>query len=522
MLHPSKTAADALRTMRAHVGAHVMSMLSASLVAAFALALPATANDADLGIDDVDALAGMRQRWLGAMDSLHIPGAAIAVIRDGELVALEGLGVRDVDGSAVGPDTMFYIASITKTYVATAVASLASQGELDLDSPVVETLPRFKLANADATASITIRNLLCHRAGINVGPIVVLDAYTGEITEDRYYHWLATAEPSGETNYTNVNFTLAGRVLEAKSGMPWQEHLQRKLFDPLGLTRTTAYASRLYGDDDHAAPLEPDGDGFRRCVTRKSDSTMHAAGGLGTSARDGARWILAGLDDGALVSKGLVNDDMLRDMRARHGELEPDGQIRRMDGYGLGWRHGTFRGRPYLVHGGGYVGTSTHMSFLPEQGHGVVVLTNVSHGGALCDVVSMDVYEHLLGETGHRDLLPAYEDRVVSRLARLASTADEPLGPLTDEHVTRPLDGHVGAFVNEHWGTLSIRREADGLLARLGRLEMAFEHVSADRFFVRGSGIDFEGLFMPGETVDTVVLTDDETLIRFERGDVAR
>jgi CubicO group peptidase (beta-lactamase class C family) len=158
------------------------------------------------------ALRGLRERWTEAMRALRVPGLAVVVVRGDEVTHLDALGVRDPAGpKPVTPDTYFYIASCTKPYVAAAAVRLAEAGKLDLDAPVQRYLPRFQLADADAAQKLTVRDLLTHRPGLNTFPVVFLDAFTGEITEDRYYHFLKLARPGGQVAYSNIHFTLAGR-----------------------------------------------------------------------------------------------------------------------------------------------------------------------------------------------------------------------------------------------------------------------------------------------------------------------
>lgn len=177
-----------------------------------------------------EEFAPLRARWLRAMEKLDVPGVSIAAVRDGEIVYLDALGVRDDRGRPVTTETGFYIASATKPFVAMAVLTLAQQGKVDLDAAVKTYLPRFQLADDTATREVTVRDLLCHRRGLNNGAIVFLDAYTGEITEDRYYHFLAEVS-AGDVAYTNVNFTLAGKVVEAVTGKNWQDYLKEAIFD---------------------------------------------------------------------------------------------------------------------------------------------------------------------------------------------------------------------------------------------------------------------------------------------------
>src|SRR5688572_12309752 len=240
---------------------HVVGMAVMMLLGSAAAAEPAD-----------PALRGLHERWAGAMKTLRVPGMAVVVVRGDEVVLLDALGVRDPDGpKPVTPDTYFYIASCTKPYTAAVAALLAEAGKLDLDAPVRRYLPRFQLADADAAAKLTVRDLLTHRPGLNTFPVVFLDAYTGEITEDRYYHFLKRAKPRGQVAYSNVHFTLAGRVIEAVEGKGWREALRDRLFEPAKMTRTTGYASKMYADADAAVPLQERGDGWEPTSVRKTD-----------------------------------------------------------------------------------------------------------------------------------------------------------------------------------------------------------------------------------------------------------
>ena len=486
--------------------------LSLPVAAARAQAPPAL----DPRLADVPELADLPARWTRALADLGVPGCAVAVVRGDAVLGYATLGVRNPAGDPVDLDTIFYIASITKTYTAAALAALAEDGVLDLDQVVEEYLPRFTLADEQAAWHVTVRDLLCHRPGLESFPIVFLDAYTGEITEDRYYHWLAQVEPLDEVTYSNVHFTLAGRVLEAQSGRCWQDALAERLFVPAGLTRTTAYASRMYGDANAAIPMKVAGAGFAACSTRKTDATMHAAGGMGTSARDGARWLLLQLGEGQLGGTRVFSAETARALIARQSDSEPQGQIRRLDGFGLGWMLGTYRGRPYATHGGGYVGTAAHMSFLPEERLGVVVLANSSPGGqALCDVVSIDVYDRLLG-IEERDLLPSY----VEDMREIRGERTPPESDLASSGaLSLPAAAYAGRYLDPHWGTLRLEFAEGEFSAALGELALRLHGRGTDAFAAAADDQpELAGRFvLDGERVVAVELGGDGLAARFER-----
>lgn len=422
-------------------------------------------------------------RWLDAMKSFDVAGFSVAIVKDGEINVLDSFGCRDPVGEKpVTPDSIFYIASVTKTFVATTILTLAEKGLVDLDAPVVSYLPRLELEDSALTKTISVRDLLTHRYGIESEMIVFLDAYTGQITDDRYYHWLKKANVHGSVKYSNVHFTLLGRIIESVTGEKWQDYLENELLQPLGLDRTTAYASEMYGDRDCAFPSERIDGQWLHCQVRKNDSVMHAAGGMGTTARDAARFLQFNINSGQLDGKTYLDSKSIADMQTLHTQFDlPNGSIRVFDGFGLAWNHGSFRGhKPYLQHGGGYTGSAAHVSFLPEQRIGVVVLANSSPGGqALMNIVSIDIYDQLLGESGHDDLLVNYKERFKSFSERLNGQ-----GPTEPIHTDESLESYVGKFESEMDGTLEVSIKEGKLIGTLGILKLQLEPDDSEQFSV--------------------------------------
>ncbi len=496
----------------------VLPTLAACWLASTAFAAPPRK------ITEIPEFEGLKERWADTMESLGVPGFAVAVVKDGEILVLDAMGPRNVDDNdPIDADTIFYIASITKTYLAAAIVALAEEGRIDLDLPVKTYLPRFKLADEEATSTITVRDLLCHGRGIDSGPIVFLDAYSGQITEDRYYHWLALVEPGGSVEYSNVHYTLLGRVIEAVTGTSWKDYLQERLFERTGLEHTTAYASRMYADANAAIPLVPTDTGWAASPVRKTDRTMHAAGGMGTSARDAARWIQLQLGHGTVDGIEVLSAESVRSMHEFQSKFdEPRGRIRRMEGYGLAWQRGTFRGRPYLTHGGGYIGAAAHVSFLPEHDLGVVVLCN-THGVAngLIDIVTIDIYDRLLGETGHEDLLPRYKERVVMMRQRQKESQPTSANPaFAEEGLSREAGDYIGIYAHPDWGSVEFRLADGALVADLGDLPLTLNTMWTDEFKAHTeTGMGFDGVFKindEGRVIAVQLSVENETVL-FER-----
>lgn len=483
--------------------------------------LAATGVRADIpvsGFDTLPELADLPARWQVVMDLFDTPGMAVAVVRN-DSIHVATLGFRDPDTRApITPNTRFYIASVTKTCTAAGICALAAEGKLDLGDPVRRYLPRLRLPDADLLAHLTVNDLLDHRYGIDSPPAVILDAYTGEITEERYYHWLAEASIAGTIRYSNVHYTLLGRVIESVTGEPWRDYLAERLFAPAGMTRTTGYASLLWMDPDHAVPTARDGAGWRAIRERKTDRTMHAAGGLATTPVDGARWLLLFLDRGTVDGRQVLPPAVVDSMLTVHARLDrPDGTIRVIEGFGAAWQVGTFNGHRLAMHSGGYTGCSAHCAILPDDGVGVFVFLNADGPArGLGTIAAVDVLERLTGTTSPWNVYDRYVERMrTARAAGKAPAADTPPAPLPLDAVTRPVGLYEGSFHNPWWGTLTVVRGPGGFSIRLGDYTLDSGPVEGERnAFIPGDAFDdgAVGRFViePNGCVEQVVVTDPE------------
>jgi CubicO group peptidase (beta-lactamase class C family) len=464
------------------------SLLLALAATLVALAAPTRAQvPATPRIADVPELSDLAARWNAALAALDAPGFALAVVMDGQVLALDAFGVRNVAGEPATPDTGYYIASATKPFTAMGVCLLVDDGRVELDAPVKKYLPQLELADAELSATLTLRDLLCHRPGLDCGPIVQRDAYTGQITDELYFELLRAAEIAHEVSYSNVHFTLAGRVIEAVSGQKWQDFLARRLFAPAGMTRTTAYASELYGKNEHAEPMLLVGGNWIRSPLVKTDRTMHAAGGMGTTARDAARWLILNTERGELGGRRILSAALAREYHAQQSaHKEPRGRIRIEQGFALGWNIGKYRdpARPYLFHGGGYVGAASYFCFLPEERIGVAVLSNSGEGGSdIGTIVSIDILDRLLGLENQSDLLPTYADEARRRrddprhvFPGGANPARAPGG------LSLPPEKYAGTYTHPQGGELELLVEDGELRAHAGDLPYTLFATKPDEF----------------------------------------
>ncbi|MCL4691000.1 MAG: beta-lactamase family protein [Candidatus Hydrogenedentes bacterium] len=414
--------------------------------------------------------SALESRWSSAVEELGLPGFSVAVVQRDHVIYSKGFGLRSLSPKEpFTSGTPVYIASVTKTFVALAIVQLAEQGKLDLDAPVKTYLPRLQLADAGLSERLTIRDLLCHRYGISNWPITFAEAYSGLITDDLYYRELPDSDVKGSWDYSNLHFTLLGRVIQAVSGESWQEYLRDHILAPAGMPHTTGYASVLYGFDHTAQPMVLERGEWRVSPLRKTDATMHAAGGMGSSADDLARWIRLHLNDGEIDGASIVSRDSIAAML--NPEVEPGTRFFRFDRplMGLGWYLGEYEGERLVHHFGSYVGAHAHVSFMPEHGIGVAVVANSDDKPSmLVHLVACDVYDALLDLPG-TDGLPSFIQETKLELKRDAAESPDSVASKSLQ-LALPVGAYTGTYRSDRWGELVVREDGNGLSASIGAL----------------------------------------------------
>ena len=430
-------------------------------------------------------LVAMPDRWQEAMDDFGVPGMAVVVVRGDDVIYRGAFGVRDPQTQLpVTADTTFFITSCTKTFTAMGILQLAERGKIDLDAPVKKYLPRFQIAEAELSRRVTIRDLLSHAKGIRSDPIVFLSAYTGQITEDRFYHHLRDAEAVGEFGYQSLHYTLLGRVISATSGTSWKEFLAENIFRPAGMKTATCYANEMYRRENVAFPTVLDEGGVRRSTVQKTDATMHAAGGIGASINDLGEWLRLNLNGGRVGKAQILSPAGIKTMQAI--EAKSDGRgfgvpNRTNLGYGLGWFIGTHKQLPFVDHGGSFTGACAAISLMPEEKIGVAVVSNSSV--PLPHIVTGEIYDLLLNLESD-DLLPTFKTMIGRRHARNAARrAEYGVNPAEQEGgLSLPPDAYVGAYENNDWGTIVIEHKDGKLVGNFGAMKLRLGSFGTDRF----------------------------------------
>src|ERR1051325_1759568 len=252
-----------------------------------------------------------------------LPGIAIVVIKEDKPVFVRAYGMADREaGVKADTDTLYYIASSTKSFTALAAATLDKEGKIKFSDPVTKYTPGIHFKN-EIPDKITIRDLLPHTGGLRNTPLINRLAFTGQIDQGEIDHVFAAGTTFNEANfgkyaYTNLGYNIYGLALHYHLHKKWQDLLQERVFGPAGLKHTTAYVSRARARKfTIAAPYVVDTDAANagkmvRSQLEKTDDNMQSAGGIFTSVSDLGRWLNLNMNGGKLAGKQVGPVDLIR------------------------------------------------------------------------------------------------------------------------------------------------------------------------------------------------------------------
>ncbi|HUP25011.1 MAG TPA: serine hydrolase [Thermoanaerobaculia bacterium] len=464
------------------------------LVVHLAVATPLVAAPAGDGAARLDGFDGYVQELV---EEWGVPGLALAVVHDGEVLFERGYGVRELGrDEEVDERTLFAIGSTTKAMTAAAVGMLVDEGKVGWEDPVTRHLPWLELRDPSATRGLRVRDLLTHDSGL---PNTDFLWYEQDSSTEEIVRRLAQVElqapPRARFVYQNVMYAAAGLLVEAASGEPWSRFVESRILRPLGMDGSTA-TLRAAGREANRATPHDVVEGELRAIENASVDNVAAAGSVWSSASDMSKW-------SAFLLRGGVGADGRRLLsEATFGELFRPQVIVDADGfyptarltrpnwttYSLGWFQADYQGRRVDFHTGSIDGMVAIHGLVRAEGLGVIVLANLDHA----EVRHALMYHVLdLFSPASEPGAPASRDwstelrTLYAELQREAETARE---RRVQQRVggTRPslsLASYAGRYRDPLHGEVEVTESSGGgLRLRWGRRVATLEHWHYDTF----------------------------------------
>jgi len=462
---------------------------------AVALVMYATTGSA---ADAPAALPGFDALVEAEMTAKQVPGLALAVVKDGAVIYSQAYGFRDLERRLpVTPRTLFRIGSVTKSMTAAAAGILVSQGRLDLDQPVREYLPEFRLHDLFASERLTTRDMLSHRSGLPRHDMVW---FHENLPREEYVRRLRFLEPSADLRsrfqYNNLIYTASGYLIGRIAGTTWEQFVAQQLFAPLGMTSTDVSMQRFLAATDHAVGYGDDDAGKVVPIPDTSVDAIAPAGAVTSSLEDMTRYLQMYLNGGKSVDgKQILPRKVLDEMQSPATLVPVPSRFPEIGAmhYGLGLFVSTYRGHRHVYHTGAYEGFNASLAWLPDEHIGVVILTNHNLLLNLMQVITKRAFDNLLGEEviDWRAKFGPGEPGARSRTAAgKAAAPARSAAPVVKP--ARPLAEYVGRYEHPAYGIVEVR--ASGKQS----LELWFH---GDRFPLLPVRVD---LFETGEIADRI------------------
>jgi CubicO group peptidase (beta-lactamase class C family) len=407
-----------------------------------------------------------------------VPGAAVAVVQNGEVVYRQGFGVRELGGSeSVTPETLMMIGSITKPMTATMAATVVDAGDATWDTPVVDLLPVFAIADPELTKRLSLRNAFCACTGLpQRDPEFLFNC--AELTPERLItsvrDFPLTAPLGEQFQYSNQLFAIGGYAAAAAAEGAtdlydaYVSSMQRRLLDPLGMSRSTFGLDRVFASGNYAEPHGVDLAGAYHPVSLADDqryvTAVAPAGALWSSATEMARFVqmelAAGLapDEARVVSQANLEATWQPQVTipAPANPDLPSEFVSMAQGYALGWVVGEYGGQRLLWHSGGTSGFSAQAALLPDADLGVVILTNGINAEFFTYAVQFRLFELVFDQPATFD--PVIR-AVIAATAQQQAELQQQLAPVDPARVAP----YLGRYTHDVLGEVDIEL-GDGTL----------------------------------------------------------
>lgn len=411
-----------------------------------------------------------------------VPGMAVAVVQGDKMIYSRGFGVRELGRpEPVDPHTLFQIGSTSKAFTSALVASVVDEGKLGWNDRVTGVLPGFAMADPWVTKEFQVRDLMAQHSGMKAytGDFLAMIGYDREDIVRSTAHIAPVYSFRSDFSYVNNLWVTAAAVVEAKTGKTWEQDLQERLLDPLGMTETSYTQAALQGSPDGATPhlLEK---GKVKPTPRdwpyfNWPYVYGPAGGINSNVLDMAKWIRFQLGDGTFEGKKILGKEALEYPHQPQTPIKGG-----KNAYCMGWLKSDYRPYPLIWHNGATSGCATLVMLVPDLDLGIVILSNlVTPAPDNLGLAFVDLYcgtkspDDHMGKALQSWKKKLEDEKTVSPRPKLATP------PL-------PNSAYVGTYESPLMGTALVLERQGRLFFRVGpkSFEFVLNPLNRDNFLL--------------------------------------
>jgi CubicO group peptidase (beta-lactamase class C family) len=433
-------------------------------------------------------LAGLDAYVERAMKQWHVPGLAIAIVKNESVVYSKGFGVRELGKpERVDSHTLFAIGSNTKAFTSAAAAIMVDRQKMRWDDKVASYLPGFQLYDPYVTREITIRDALSHRSGLGRQGDMLW--YGNSYDRDEVLRRVRYLKPNSsfrsKFGYSNIMFLAAGQSVAAAAGESWDDVVVSEIFRPLGMTESNTSVDSLAGKADVATPHSIAGDRAIPIPWRKLDNVA-PAGSINSSVADMTHWIEMQLDTGVYAGRKIISAKSLYETHSPQTIIAspPDSLFpsNHFSDYAMGWVLQDYLGRELVWHNGGIDGMLSEVRLVPEARLGIVILSNAD-GHNMNPALAYRIIDAYLGAPP-RDWSSIYlAQQKKAEAAQVAMEQKMEAERAKDSKPSLALDRYAGTYADSMYGDATVKVENGKLVVRYGpTFEGDLEHWQYDTF----------------------------------------
>lgn len=433
---------------------------------------------------EIRQLKGFDEMVRKLMRDWKVTGVSVAIVKDDDVILSKGYGLRNLkEDLPADPHTLMPIGSTTKTFTTAAIGLLADEGVVDWDTPVRQYIPSFALWDGVAGERLTPRDMASHRSGL---PRHDLMWYGSTDSRADIFSRLRYLQPTSDFRttwqYQNLMFMSLGYLTEVVSGMPWEDFIQKRMLDPLGMVSTRTSSTAARESPDLAIGYMKKKNSIVAMDLYEGFNAVAPAGSIVSSVFDMSQWLRVHVNGGKHGDRQFLTETQIRQMHAPQMVMPP-GKHPEMphSSYGLGWFVQPYRGHNMIHHGGNIDGFSSMFAILPEERVGVVILTNMN-GTPLRDILQYNVFDRFID--GKQ---VAWNARVKADWKTMEEAGKSGKQKAKTDRVrgTRPshrIEQYAGIYRHPGYGSVGIDTADGKLSATYNGMEFTLKHYHYDTF----------------------------------------
>jgi CubicO group peptidase (beta-lactamase class C family) len=452
----------------------------------------------------------------------EIPGLAIVIVKDGQVVVSKGYGVRSLEtNKPVDEHTLFMIASNTKLFTGTALALLETRGKISLNDRISKYYPGYRVYDSTVNHLVTIRDLLTHRLGTKTfqGDFTF---WNTKLSREQIMNKMRLLKPSGifrqDYGYCNSCFLAAGEVIPKVTGKQWEEFIKDTIITPLHMSESMVLSTGIAQQSNVAVPYTTSYTGTLQKVPYDNWNNLAPAASIVSNVSDLSHWLLMQLDSGRYNGQQVLPWAAIqktRDVNIITGSRKSGIYPIHFRGYGLGLFVADYNGRQIYWHTGGAGGMVSNVCFIPEEKLGIAILTN-NDNQSFFEFLRYQIMDAYLGVpyiNRSKQQLQNFQTDMQGQLKEIASWKAR----VKNNKPELPLTAYAGVYNNELYGPVTISQVGNRLKMNFSAkpdLSATLDYMDNGEWLMQYNNIEY-GIFsikfnLEGKKVKSVTTRQNE------------